>query len=184
MLFLLLRVVFQIIPHAVGHAQEFIPELFRVPDGIPVAAGFEIPEIFLNAAKVRAAVHQFFPGDLFCKCRGGIGMLLGRFLRLQENAVPHGARIRFFRFNTLLKFAPRFPALPERGPGQRGENAVPGTVGKEFCPHPVKALRGHLPAGDRTDLSVFHFRIHARAVEQQKDLRFTAHCFIQNAVPD
>ncbi len=48
----------------------------------------------------------------------------------------------------------------------------------------MESLRGHLPSGDRDNTVAVHLRIHAGAIQQQRNVLFKAHLLVENSVPD
>ena len=175
--------VLEVVPEAEGDLEELVPDLFRVADGVPVAAQFQIPVVL-------EPVHLVVPGGQRGVVRIGIGPLGGdellrrrRLPRLQDAAHAHGPAVRFILRQRFAELGLPFPAHAEPGAREGGEDAVSGAVGEKLRPDGVEGLRGQLPARDAEDPAVPALGALAGAVEKRGEIFLKSDLFEEDAVP-
>ena len=172
--------IFDILPDTVGDPVEFVADLLGVGDGVAHPAELHPPEVvsFRHQVPLRRGLIGVVIGPL----RGPERAVGLRPPQLDQNRIAHRLFVGVFRRMRLVELIPRLAPHPVLRAG-KAQDAVAGTIGKEFPLHPVAGVFDQVPRGDRTDFPIFDFdRLH-RGVEQHREVRLLADEVVHHIVP-
>jgi hypothetical protein len=143
--------ILYIVPGAGGEGHQFVPEFFRITDGISVTAEFKPPIIGGIVIQIDISLYEILfcqRGTPFgrCECYFSCG-----FSALNQTGHSHGHGICNTCGGIFSEFRIRFSSQTIFSAAKRSQNTVSGTVTVILCLHLIKLLCGHLIPGNAFD---------------------------------
>ena len=178
--------ILDVVPHAVGNAQQFLIDGLRVADGIGfrLAAQLDPPEVHARADDVVILqVHALVVGIGVRPFRLDEGTRMIRLTGLDEDGRAHGSGIRRLRCAVLVKFSLTLASHAELRAGQGRQDAVAGCVDEQLCLHRVEGVAVQLPAGHGGDPAVRHLNAEAGGVQKQRQVGLVHGHLIKHRIP-
>ena len=176
------RMVFHVVPHAVGDGFQLPLDVPCVGDGIDIAAVFDPPEVVVVGIESFIGMDEavvlfgFRHDEIFIRefhrpRRRDEGAVLRATAELQEDGIAHRLVVVAFVKTMLSEFLRVFAADAEFRSGE-AEDAVARTVCEEFSADGVFAIFVDVPRLDRLDDVVFRQNFMDGGVEKKRDIRF------------